>query len=57
MDRVFTQNLDIELNDAFATVGIVIRAKINRLCNEGKHDEAIKLEEALKLINNTDYKV
>lgn len=44
-----------ELNDAFEAVGIVVRAKINRLCNDLRHDEAIKLERALTLINTTDY--
>lgn len=65
MDRVFTQKIEVqedgfqnagvEIEDAFKTVGIVIRAKIERLCNDGKHEEAKELEKALIIINNTDY--
>lgn len=55
MDREYTQHIDKEIDDAFETVGIIIRAKINRLCNELKHDEAEELYKALNLINNTDY--
>lgn len=59
MDRVFTQELpkdrNGEIKDAFETVGIIVRAKIERLCNELRHDEAIELEKALIIINNTDY--
>ena len=55
MDREYTQHIDKEINDAFETVGIIVRAKINRLCNELKHDEAEELYKALNLINNTDY--
>lgn len=54
MDRENKQYTE-EFNDAFETVGIIIRAKINRLCNELKHDEAEELYKALNLINNTDY--
>lgn len=55
MDREYTQHIDKEIDDAFEIVGIIIRAKINRLCNELKHDEAAELDKALILINNTDY--
>ena len=55
MDREYTQHIDKEIDDAFETVGIIIRAKINRLCNELKHDEAAELDKALILINNTDF--
>lgn len=44
-----------EVKEAFDTVGIIVRAKINRLCNENKHSEAEKLEKALIAINNADY--
>lgn len=55
MDTEYTQHIDKEIDDAFETVGIIVRAKINRLCNELKHDEAEELYKALNLINNTDY--
>lgn len=59
MDKVFTQKLEHdyknEVKDAFETVGIITRAKIERLCNENKYIEAEELEKALILINNTDY--
>ena len=65
MDRVFTQKFEIpqggfqkagvELEDAFATVGIIVRAKIERLFNEEKYEEAKELEKALITINNADY--
>ncbi len=61
MDRVFTQKIEgnpicaKEIEDAFKTMGIVVRAKIERLCNEGKYDEAETLEMALIKINNADY--
>lgn len=59
MDRTFTQNIagdrNNEIKEAFETVGIIVRAKIERLCNENKHIEAEELEKALILINNTDY--
>lgn len=61
MDRVFTQELpkdrNGEIKDAFETVGIIVRAKIERLCNERKHEEAIELEKALMIINNADYNI
>ena len=59
--RVFEQKLEgnpiaaAEIEDAFKTVGIVIRAKIERLCNEGKYEEAQELENALIKINTADY--
>lgn len=61
MDRVFTQKLkgnttsSKEVEDAFQTVGIIVRAKIERLCNEKKFEEAKELEQALIKINNADY--
>lgn len=59
MDRVFTQEIkgdrNNEVKDAFETVGIIVRAKIERLFNEHKHDEAEELEKALIQINNADY--
>lgn len=61
MDRVFTQKIQgyptsaKEIEDAFQTVGIIVRAKIERLCNEQKFEEAKKLEKALVEINNADY--
>ena len=61
MDRVFTQKIDgyqksaEEIEDAFQTVGVMIRAKIDRLCNENKYEEAKELERALIIINNADY--
>ena len=61
MYRVFTQKIDgyqkaaEEIEDAFQTVGVMIRAKIDRLCNENKYEEAKELERALIIINNADY--
>lgn len=58
-DLEFRQKLEHdyknEIKDAFETVGIIIRAKISRLCNENKYIEAEELEKALIIINNTDY--
>ena len=65
MDRDFTQKIEVseggfqnaskEIEDAFQTVGIIVRAKIERLCNEEKYEEAKELERALITINNADY--
>lgn len=61
MDREFTQKLKgcyqstREIEFAFKTVGIIVRAKIERLCNEHKFIEAEELEKALIEINNADY--
>ena len=65
MDRVFTQKIEVledgfqkagaEIEDAFQTVGIMVRAKIERLCNDEKYEEAKELEKALITINNADY--
>lgn len=66
MDREFTQKIDTpentfsvtageEIEEAFKTVGIIIRAKIERLCNAEKYEEAKELEKALITINNADY--
>lgn len=58
---VFTQSIygcpssAKEIEDAFQTVGIMVRAKINRLWNEGEFDKAKELEEALIKINTADY--
>ena len=40
-----------EIKDAFQTVGIIIRAKINDLCNQQKFIEAEELQEAYDTIN------
>lgn len=66
MDREFTQTIETygnpfsvssgkEAEEAFKTVGIVVRAKIERLCNERMYEEAKELEKALITINNADY--
>lgn len=59
MDRTFTQNIEgdrnNEIRDSFETVGIVVRAKIERLCNDGDFQQAKELEKALIIINNADY--
>ena len=57
MDKLYTQKIDEEIDDAFETVGIIVRAKIERLCNEKKFIEAQELENALIIINNTDYHI
>lgn len=44
-----------ELKDTFESMGIYVRAKINRLCNDGKFEEAKELQEALSVINKHDY--
>ena len=49
------QKAGSEIEDAFQTVGVMIRAKIDRLCNENKYEEAKELERALIIINNADY--
>ena len=66
MDREFTQTIETygnpfsvssgkEAEEAFKTVGIVVRAKIERLCNERRYEVAKELEKALITINNADY--
>lgn len=66
MNREFTQKIETsgysfsvaagkEAEEAFKTVGIIIRAKIERLCNEKRYEEAKELENALITINNADY--
>lgn len=57
MDRVYTQNINPEIDDAFETVGIIVRAKIEQLGNNGEYITAKELEDALIKINNTDYKL
>ena len=56
MNRMYTQNINPEIDDAFETVGIIVRAKIERLCNNAEYIAAKELEDALIKINNTDYK-
>ena len=46
-----------EVRDAFDSVEIIVKAKIERLCNAGEFDEAFALEAALDLIGETDYSV
>ena len=46
-----------EAQDVFGFVEIIVKAKIERLCNAGKYDEASALEAALNLIGETDYSV
>lgn len=46
-----------EMQDAFDSVEIVIKAKIGRLCNEGRYVEAARLENALNLISETDFSI
>ena len=46
-----------EAQDVFDFVEIIVKAKIERLCNAGKFDEASALEAALNLIGETDYSV
>lgn len=43
-DRALTE-------DVFKEVGIAIRAKMNNLCNEYRHDEAMELEAAYNTLN------
>ena len=40
-----------EIEDAYLTIGICIRAKMNELCNIRRFDEAFELEKAYKTIN------
>lgn len=65
MDKEFTQKIEVpengsssvgkEIEEAFKTVGIIVRAKVEKLCNEGKSEKAKELEKALIIINNADY--
>lgn len=43
--------IEKEIEDAFKTVGIIVRAKINRLCNDKKFDEAKEIQKAYDIIN------
>lgn len=60
-NRVFEQKLKgdsiaaAEIEDAFKTAGIIIRAKIERLYNDRKYEEAQELEKALIKINTVNY--
>lgn len=40
-----------EITDAYQTVGILLRAKINILCNEGKFFQARELQRCYDIIN------
>lgn len=40
-----------EIDDAFQTIGIIIRAKINDLCNQQRFIEAEEIQEAYDKIN------
>lgn len=40
-----------EIEDAFLTVGIMIRAKVNELCNEYKFDNAQEILDAYEVLN------
>ena len=40
-----------EIDDAFQTIGIIIRAKINDLCNQERFSEAEEIQEAYDKIN------
>jgi len=46
-----TEQLKLEVEDAFQTVGIMIRAKKERLCNQGRFIEAEELEKAYNVVN------
>lgn len=43
--------IEKEIEDAFKTVGIIVRAKINRLCNDKKFTEAEEIQQAYDIIN------
>ena len=40
-----------EIKDAFQVVGIIVRAKINRLCNDKNFIEAEEIQQAYNIIN------
>lgn len=44
-------NIKKEIEDAFLTVGIMIRAKVNELCNEHKFEDAQKILDAYEVLN------
>lgn len=46
-----TQREMDEIFDAYQTVGIVLRAKIERLCNEHRFIEAEELQKGYDIIN------
>ena len=46
-----TKKQALQIYDAFQTVGIMIRAKINRLCNDHKFIEAEEIQKAYDTIN------
>ena len=48
----YTDKVRLEVEDAFQTVGVMIRAKKERLCNQGRFNEAEELEKAYNVINN-----
>lgn len=45
------ETVNKETDDAFQTVGILVRAKIELLCNAGKFEEAKELQLAYDVIN------
>ena len=47
-----TDKIRLEVEDAFQTVGVMIRARKERLCNQGRFDEAEELEKAYNVVNN-----
>lgn len=47
-----TDKIKLEVEDAFQTVGVMIRAKMERLCNQGRFEEAEELEKAYNVVNN-----
>lgn len=48
----YTEQLKQEVEDAFETVGVMIRAKKERLCNQGRFNEAEELEKAYNVVND-----
>lgn len=44
-------NVEKEIEDAFLTVGIMIRAKVNELCNEHKFEDAQEILDAYEVLN------
>lgn len=50
-ENKFKQKSYNEVEDAFQTAGIIIRAKINDLCNQERFSEAEEIQEAYDKIN------
>lgn len=40
-----------EITDAYQTVGILLRARMEKLCNEKKYEQAEELQKAYDIIN------